>query len=502
MSERIARKGDNGATAGCPGCEQGTLARSSGVLDLQSFAEQLIVKTRDRVYIRPEDGLLILRPNQLHYLNETAVFMLDRLYAESDGPDVDGVVAEVGERYGVDQQRVRQDLVNLLQGLSSLLNDQVMGVPGVKITPFGSHKRAFPVLSEIALTYRCNNRCTFCYASSPDRGDDLPEMTTEQVIAIIDRIGDEAHCPTLSFTGGEPTLRPDLAELIAYAAAKEMRVNLITNGVLCGDRAFVQRLADAGLDSAQVSIEGGSAAVHDGITQHPSSWERAAQGVRHLREAGVHTHTNTTLCGGNRQHLDELVDFLAEGLGSEYFSMNMVIRTGTALDHDEDDIRYDEVGAIITAVQERSNAQGIHFVWYSPVPYCLFNPVQAGLGGKSCACVDGLISVNPAGELLPCSSFERGIGNLLQQPFDKVWHSRAARYWRNKEFLPPVCESCDIRQICCGACPLYWDQRQGFEELEGLAPGGSPLSAVAWRAKKALFSRTWGVGLGPGRQGG
>jgi radical SAM protein with 4Fe4S-binding SPASM domain len=121
--------------------------------------------------------------------------------------------------------------------------------------------------------------------------------------------------------------------------------------------------------------------------------------------------------------------------------------------------------------------------------------VQNNLGSKSCACVDGLISINPSGELLPCSSFERGIGDLLHRPFNEVWHSRTARYWRRKEFVPPVCQRCEIRDICCGACPLYWDERGSFEELSGVAPGGPPWAAPLWRIKKALLSRTWGVGL-------
>ena len=121
--------------------------------------------------------------------------------------------------------------------------------------------------------------------------------------------------------------------------AKGMRVNLITNGLRCAERGLcAQRWPTRGCDSAQVSLEGGSAAVHDAITQHPGSWARATQAVRNLRAAGVHTHTNTTICGGNRAHLLELVDFIADELHSEYFSMNMVIRTGTALDHAEDDI--------------------------------------------------------------------------------------------------------------------------------------------------------------------
>ncbi len=471
-----------------------TTAERTGT-DLQSLASQLINSSREYVYIRPEDGLIILRPNRLHHLNKTATEMMAALYNDPEGPNVDRVVAEVAERYGTRPERVREDLRQLLVSVSALLNGDVCAAPAARITRFGSHRRELPVLSEIALTYRCQHRCTFCYADAPRRGSQVPEMSTAEVKVIIDRIYDEAHCPTLSFTGGEPTLREDLPELVAYAQGKGLRVNLITNGFRCADPDYVQSLADAGLDSAQLSLEGGSAAVHDAITRHPGSWERAVQGVRNLRAAKVHTHTNTTVCGGNRAHLLELVDFIAEELRSEYFSMNMVIRTGTALEHAEDDVRYSDIGDVIRAVQQRANERGVQFVWYSPVPYCLFNPVQAGLGSKSCACVDGLISVNPAGQLIPCSSFDAGIGDLLRQPFEKVWHSRTALYWRRKEFLPPVCERCDIKEICCGACPLYWDQHGSFRELEEVAPGGPPWAGALWQVKKSLWSGTRGVGL-------
>jgi radical SAM protein with 4Fe4S-binding SPASM domain len=421
--------------------------------------------------------------------------MLQMLYGRDEGPDVEDVVRTVAGRYGVDEERVRADLRNLLISVSALLNDNLCAAPSVRQTAYGSHRRELPVLSEIALTYRCQNRCTFCYADAPERGAEVPEMSTDEVKVIIDRIYDEAHCPTVSFTGGEPTLRDDLPELVAYARNKGMRVNLITNGLRCADADYVQSLADSGLHSAQVSIEGGSAEIHDTITRHAGSWERSVAAVRNLRAAGIHTHTNTTICGGNREHLPELVDFIAQDLESEYFSMNMVIRTGTALEHQQDAIRYTEVGAMIEAIQRRARERGVRLVWYSPVPYCLFNPVQANLGSKSCACVDGLISVNPSGELLPCSSFERGIGDLLHRTFEEVWYSPTARYWRNKEFVPPMCARCEIRDICCGACPLYWDERKGFDELEDVAPGGPLWAMPLWQIKKALLSRTWGVGL-------
>lgn len=464
------------------------------IAELQQFASELVGATRDYIFIRPEDNLIILRPNQLHYLNETATLMLDMLYNDAQGPNVAAVVSFIARRYDVDEARVCRDMTKLLRSVSALLRGDVCAAPSIKQMTFGSHRRELPVLSEIALTYRCQNRCTFCYANSPQRGSVVPEMSTDEVKVILDRIYDEAHCPTVSFTGGEPTLRGDLPELVAYAKGKGLRVNLITNGLLCEEK-LVRALSDAGLDSAQVSIEGPSAEVHDAITQNPGSWERTVRAVKTLRAADIHTHTNTTICEGNRAHLLDLVDFIAQELGSEYFSMNMVIRTGTALSHAEANLSYREIGPIIAALQQRAETRGVRLVWYSPVPYCLFNPVQAGLGSKSCACVDGLLSVNPSGQLLPCSSFERGIGDLLHEPFERVWFSRTALYWRHKEFLPPVCQKCDIKTICCGACPLYWDERRGFAELEGVAPGGPPWAGAVWHLKKALWSGTRGVGL-------
>ena len=465
---------------------------------LRQLAESLVAQTRECVYVRPEDRLLILRPNRVHHLNRTAAAMLSRLYADGT-PDVPGLLREMAAQYHVSEDRLARDLERLLVSVAALLNDDVCGAPAVRQTPFGAHRRDLPVLSEIALTYRCQNRCAFCYASSPERGRSVPEMTTMEACKVIDRIALEARCPTVSFTGGEPTLREDLPELIAHAKRRNMRVNLITNGLRCADETYVASLAAAGLDSAQVSLEGGSAAVHDAIVGHPGAFAATARSVLVLRAAGIHVHTNTTICAGNRDHLEELVTFVRRELGSQYLSMNMVIRTGTALDYPEIGISYREVGGLIAAAKACADREGIQLVWYSPVPYCMFNPVQAGLGSKSCAAADGLLSVSPSGDVLPCSSFEQGIGNLLTQSFREVWHSRQARYWRSKAFLPPACERCAIKSICCGACPLYWDERGGFAELEGFAPCPSRLSTLRWSIRQ-WRRQSWGTGLLQRRQ--
>jgi radical SAM protein with 4Fe4S-binding SPASM domain len=473
----------------------GQALETTTATDLQAFATELVQQTRDYIYIRPEDGLFILRPNRVHHLNKTAAVMLSRLYANGSSPDVDAVVREVAAEYQTDAERVRGDLYQLLVTIAALLRGDVCGAPLVRETTFGAHQRDLPVLSEIALTYRCQNKCVFCYAESPGRGQRVSEMTTPEVRTIIDRIFDEAHCPTVSFTGGEPTLREDLPELVAYAKAKGMRVNLITNGLRCADRQYVRALKAAGLDSAQVSLEGPTEAIHDSIVRHPGAFLQTTQAVHELRAAGIHTHTNTTICGSNRDHLLALVDYIADQLKSEYFSMNVVISTGTALQHGEEDVTYSNVGSIVEQVHGHAKEKGVKLVWYSPTPYCMFNPVTHGLDSKSCACADGLLSVAPDGQVLPCSSFECGLGNLLRRPFAEVWGSPQARYWREKRFLPPACHDCAISHICCGACPLYWDAHGGFAELSGVAPGGDVWQTIRWKVHRRLWGQARGVGL-------
>jgi radical SAM protein with 4Fe4S-binding SPASM domain len=458
---------------------------------LQSFAEQFVASTRRYLFVRPEDGVLILRPNKIHHLNPTAVEMLHALYT-GDKVDTAAVVAQIATRHNVDPARVEADLEALLRSLSVLLSNQPGCAPAVKQTPFGSHKRLYPVLAEIALTYRCQNRCTFCYASAPDRGRKVPTMSTAEVKAVIDKIVDQAHVPSLSFTGGEPTLRRDLAELVAYGRSRGMWMNLITNGIRCARPEFVKALAEAGLDSAQVSLEAGDAPTHDRVVGRTGAFERTVQGIRNLREAGIRVHTNTTINRHNRDALHSLIDLVA-ALGSEHLSMNMVIRTGDAVG--QPDIGYADIGPLVLDLKKHAEDAGMKFVWYSPVPFCLFNPAACGLGSPSCSAADGLLSIAPDGSVLPCSSFEQGVGSLLHEEFDAVWNRRSARYWRNKEFLPPGCQACEYAALCCGACPLYWDEQQTFAEIaEHLRPT-APWADAVWRVKRLMFGQARGVGV-------
>jgi radical SAM protein with 4Fe4S-binding SPASM domain len=336
----------------------------------------------------------------------------------------------------------------------------------VEVRPLELNFSKLPVLSEVAVTSRCNLRCAFCYGScscTSRPANVKGEMTTGEIERILHKIMHQAKVPSVSFTGGEPTMRPDLCHLISYAKRLGLRVNLITNGTLV-TRGLAQELAHSGLDSAQVSLEGVTAAAHEAMTGMASSFARTVAGVVHLKSCGIPVHTNTTLNRKNVQDCLQMPRFVREELDLDKFSMNLVIPTGSALVNDEMLIRYSEVGPIVEEILERSKRLGAEFMWYSPTPLCIFNPILHALGNKGCGACDGLLSVDCEGNVLPCSSCEDPVGNLLTGDFNEIWESGRAQGYRLKQLTHPECRACDNFPACHGACPLYW-RHFGFDEL-------------------------------------
>ena len=426
--------------------------------------DRFVADTRSAIFVRRADNLLMIRPDKTLGLNATATTLLAALYEREALPS-SRVVAQLAPQLGVEYDRLLEDARTLLDNVRHLLNEDFTPRHGLRFGTFDRSRVAYPTLAEIALTYGCQNRCAFCYASSPHRRDEGPMMTTEEIKHVMRTIYHEAHVPSLSFTGGEATLHRDLPELITYGHDLGFRVNLITNGIRAADPTFVSRLVEAGLDSAQVSLEAGDAATHDLIVGRTGAFAATTAAIRNFRTLGIHVHTNSTLCGRNLDQAEDLIRYVAQKLGLRTLSMNMVIRTGEALIDPTMDVTYTEVAQRLPALLAVAQREDVRLVWYSPIPYCIFNPVLHGLGAKSCACVDGILSVDPAGRVLPCSSFGDGIGSLLDHGFRSIYDSKAARYWREKTFIPPMCRTCNDVDVCAGACPLYWDAAGSFSEL-------------------------------------
>jgi len=426
-----------------------------------AWIDEFIDRVRPYVYVRPLDNLIIKRPNQAQKLNPQGVAILKALLRGQ-------TVSQVLDRIGREPRRVR-DLQLFMLEVKRFLEgtlDEMTRSSAVDVQPYAMRFSRLPVLSEVALTYRCNLKCTFCYAgcncTTNPVGDDR-EMSTAQVRKVLDAIRHDAQVPSVSFTGGEPTLRADLVQLIAHAKTLDMRVNLITNGTqLTAERA--RALAEAGLDSAQVSLEGVTAETHERITQVRHSFERTVAAVGHLKATGVAVHTNTTINRENLLECTEVPGFVQRALGNDRFSMNLVIPTGSAALDERLVVRYRDVGSHLLAIQAESRKRGVEFMWYSPTPLCLFNPIAEGLGNKGCAACEGLLSVGANGDVLPCASYDESVGNLLDRDVLTVWQSARAEQFRDKFLAHPECRSCEHFQVCNGACPLYWRQ-MGFDEL-------------------------------------
>jgi radical SAM protein with 4Fe4S-binding SPASM domain len=70
--------------------------------------------------------------------------------------------------------------------------------------------------------------------------------------------------------------------------------------------------------------------------------------------------------------------------------------------------------------------------------------------------MDGLLSVSPSGDVLPCSSYPEPMGNLLATGFREIWFSERARHFKSKGYAPAECAGCGSFIACQAACPLYW----------------------------------------------
>jgi radical SAM protein with 4Fe4S-binding SPASM domain len=119
-------------------------------------------------------------------------------------------------------------------------------------------------------------------------------------------------------------------------------------------------------------------------------------------------------------------------------------------------VPYEEIGPYVDEISKTARELNMTFFWYSPTPFCVYNPIARGEGNKSCAAVDGPISIAPDGAILPCSSWDEPIGNIFDRPFRELWFSERACFYKEKHFAPSTCGGCDSFIACQGACPLYW----------------------------------------------
>ncbi len=308
-----------------------------------------------------------------------------------------------------------------------------------------------PPRMDLALTYRCNNNCYFCYTGGPRKSN---ELKTKDWKNVLDKLWDSG-IPQVVFTGGEPTLREDLVELVDHA--QEFVTGLVTNGRRLNKLAG--ELHKVSLDYVQVSLEAPTPEIHDKMTGAAGAWQETCDGIRAAQNNNLEVITNTTLTRDNLVVFPELIKAGAD-LGLKVMACNTLICSGRGTVAKKGyEITTDELKATLTRALETADKRGIRLEWYSPTCYKQFNPLDFGFGAKACSAAQYNMTIEPDGAVIPCQSWlKEKVGNILKDPWPKIWNHPVCTGFRQKAYLQnrEECKGCEHLNQCGGGCPLEY----------------------------------------------
>ena len=186
-------------------------------------------------------------------------------------------------------------------------------------------KAPFAIAWEV--TRACAYACVHCRADAiPQRHP--KELTTEESFALIDRLA-EFGSPILVFTGGDPMMRRDLNELIAYASGKGLRCSLTPTATALPTRERLLEVKEAGIRRVALSLDAPSHEVHDRFRMVKGSWQRTMDTLHRAKAAALTVQVNTTVTKFNVDFLEDMVPFIEE-VEAVQWSVFFLVPTGRA----------------------------------------------------------------------------------------------------------------------------------------------------------------------------
>jgi radical SAM protein with 4Fe4S-binding SPASM domain len=372
----------------------------------------------------------------------------------------------------------RRGLSNVIKGIAwfGLRHPYVPGAP-------------FQVVWNI--TRACNLNCMHCYENAGLL--DGNELTTEEALKGIDLLADMGVL-ILAFSGGEPTLRPDILKLIQRSADRGMFTAVATNALLFASRSKVKEFKKAGLQFAQISLDGLTPQTHDKFRGAPGAFRKTVQGIKNCVAEDLFVEIAATATRLNLKEIPDMIEFV-EKLGVNWFMLYNFVPTGRGVDIIESDLTPEEREDILTMCWNRMKTAGIEVLSTAPqfarvaqeveahpittdkantvnpddcsgtearvVPTHFYNPKLPGqlkrladfIGG--CGAGRFYISLEPNGDMFPCVFFPHEdavkVGNLFKDDFQSVWrNSKLLWQLRDKDKLRENCGSCDFRYTCGG----------------------------------------------------
>ncbi len=282
-------------------------------------------------------------------------------------------------------------------------------------------------------SWHCNQKCLHCYAAGQPMGE-TPELSTEQWKTAL------ALLRKANFTGGEPTLRSDLVELVQAAAWFVTRLN--TNGRLLTPE-LCAGLYEASLDSVQVTLYSAEGNIHNQLVG-VNGFSDTVQGIRHAVEAGLIVSVNTPLCSLNT-HYAETLRF-AHSLGVRYATCSGLIPSGSACGQESraTALTPEQLTDVLRQAVDTAEELGMELDFTSPG--WLEEETLRSLGLNlipSCGACLSNMAVTPDGKVVPCQSWlsDEPLGDLLHDDWADIWNSpRCAAIRAESAKLEHICQ--------------------------------------------------------------
>jgi pyrroloquinoline quinone biosynthesis protein E len=300
------------------------------------------------------------------------------------------------------------------------------------------------------LTHRCPLQCPYC--SNPvelERAN--VELTTAEWQDVL-RQAAALGILQLHLSGGEPTARKDLEDIVKTAAEVGLYSNLITAGVLLNRDRF-NKLADLGLDHVQISIQDVDDANAERISAYKGGLAKKRELAGWVRERGLPLTINAPIHRHNIENLPNIIDFAVEmGAGRlevahvQYYAW--ALKNRAALMPTRAQVL--KTAEIVEEARERLKGVLV-FDFVVPDYYAKFpKPCMGGWGR-------GVMNVTPSGRVLPCHAAESIPGlefdNVKDKPLAEIWlNGQAFQKYRGTDWMKEPCRTCPKRHEDFGGC--------------------------------------------------
>ncbi len=318
-------------------------------------------------------------------------------------------------------------------------------------------------------TRRCNLRCVHCYSQSENKAYG-GELSTDEGLALLEDLA-RFGAPVVLFSGGEPLMRQDLLTLVESAVALGMRAVISTNGTLITERQAA-RLRGANLSYVGVSLDG-LQSVNDEFRGTPGAFDRALQGIRNCRAAGIKVGLRFTITRRNAAEIDGIFDLVRRedipricfyhlvyaGRGSSLMTEDLdAAATRRAVDRiiDRTDQLHRE-GRPVEVLTVDNHADG---------PYLYLRMLREG--SPRAETVRQLLAMNggnSSGSGIGCVSWDgtvyadqfwrhEPLGNVRERPFSRIWtdlaHPLLGKLKDKRPHVKGRCRTCRFLDLCAG----------------------------------------------------